>query len=292
MKPAPFEYYAPGSLGEALELMAGLGEHARLLAGGQSLVPMLSMRLARPAAIVDLNGVPELAYHRVEGDDLVVGALCRHRDIELEPEVGRRCQAIAEAVPLIGHIGIRNRGTVVGSIAHADPAAEWPLLAMLLDATASVDGMTGKRQINAANMFKGAFNTALLEGDVITELRFRWPPRQAGSAFVEVARRHGDFALGAAAAVVDLSADGTVRDARVAIAGIEAAPSRLQETESALQGRLPSEEVCAAAAAAAAPLLEPMDDIHAPALYRRTLAQTLIRRAVVTAAARAQRSQS
>jgi aerobic carbon-monoxide dehydrogenase medium subunit len=292
MKPAPFDYHAPRSLGEALELMGALGEQARPLAGGQSLVPMLSMRLARPAAIVDLNGIIELAYHRVEADALVVGALCRHRDIELDPEIERRCQAIAEAVPLIGHIGIRNRGTVVGSIAHADPAAEWPLFAMLLEATICVVGPRGEHHVKARDMFRGAFSTALLEGDVVTEIRFGWPPRGSGSAFVEVARRHGDFALGAAAAIVDLSADDMVREARVAIAGIEPVPTRLGETESALKGRVPSEEVFAAAAAAAIPSLQPVDDVHAPAVYRRGLAETLIRRALVTAAARARSSRS
>ena len=292
MKPAPFEYHAPRSLDEALGLMADLGEQGRPLAGGQSLVPMLSMRLARPAAIVDLNGIPELAYHRIERDVLVVGALCRHRDVELDAEVGVRCQAIGEAVPLIGHIAIRNRGTVVGSIVHADPAAEWPLFAMLLDAVAQIQGHGGARQVASRDLFRGAFTTAVQESELLTEIRFAWPPPSSGSAFVEVARRHGDFALGAAAAVVDLAPDGAVREARVAIAGIEAVPSRLEHAESVLAGRVPTEEACAAAAAAAAADLQPSDDIHAPAAYRRQLAQTLVRRALSLAAARAGRTES
>ena len=287
MKPAPFEYHAPRSLEEALGLMANLGDQARPLAGGQSLVPMLSMRLARPAAIVDLNGIPELAYHRIESDALVVGALCRHRDVELDTEVGVRCQAIGEAVPLIGHIAIRNRGTVVGSIAHADPAAEWPLFAMLLDAVARVEGRRGAREVASGDLFQGAFTTSLDDGELMTEIRFALPPPGSGSAFLEVARRHGDFALGAAAAVVDLAPDGGVRESRVAIAGIEAVPSRLEQAESAITGRVPTAEACAVAAAAAAAGLQPTDDIHAPAAYRRQLAQTLVRRALLLAASRA-----
>src|SRR5256885_884039 len=167
MKPAPFEYHSPRSLEEALGLMASLGDQARPLAGGQSLVPMLSMRLARPAATVDLNGIAELAYHRIESDVLVIGALCRHRDVELDAEVGVRCQAIGEAVPLIGHIAIRNRGTVVGSIAHADPAAEWPLFAMLLDGIAQIQGHGGARQVASRDLFRGAFPPAGQDGEVL-----------------------------------------------------------------------------------------------------------------------------
>ncbi len=292
MKPAPFEYHSPRSLEEALGLMASLGDQARPLAGGQSLVPMLSMRLARPAAIVDLNGIDELSYHRIESDALVIGALCRHRDVELDAEVGVCCQAIGEAVPLIGHIAIRNRGTVVGSIAHADPAAEWPLFAMLLDGIAHVDGPRGARRVASRDLFQGAFSTALDDGELMTEVRFPLPPPSSGSAFLEVARRHGDFALGAAAAVVDLAPDGGVHEARVAIAGIEAVPSRLGVAELAITGKAPTEEACAVAAAAAAAGLHPTDDIHAPADYRRQLAQILVRRALLLAASRAKSTES
>lgn len=289
MKPASFEYHAPRRLDEAVSLLGTFGDRARPLAGGQSLVPMLNMRLARPGAIVDLNGIAALAYHRVEPDMLVVGALCRHRDIELDPAVAGRCAAIADAVPLIGHIGIRNRGTVVGSIAHADPAAEWPALALLLDAVVRIEGPSGGREIPARDFFKGVFTTDLRPGELVVEIRFRWPPAGAGSAFVEVARRHGDFALAAAGAVVDLGADGIVREARVVVAGLDAVPARLARAEAALTGRAPTEEACAAAAAAGAPALNPTGDIHAPAAYRRRLGETLVRRALLLAASRAGR---
>lgn len=289
MKPAPFEYHAPTKLGDAVSLLSALGDQGRPLAGGQSLVPMLNMRLVRTGAIVDLNGIAALAYHRVERDILVVGALCRHRDIELDPAILVGCAAIADAVPLIGHIGIRNRGTVVGSIAHADPAAEWPALALLLDAVVRIEGPSGGREIPARDFFKGVFTTDLRPGELVVEIRFRWPPAGAGSAFVEVARRHGDFALGAAGAVVDLGADGIVREARVVVAGLDAVPTRLARAEAALTGRAPTEEACAAAAAAGAPALNPTGDIHAPAAYRRRLGETLVRRALLLAASRAGR---
>jgi carbon-monoxide dehydrogenase medium subunit len=289
MKPAPFEYHAPTKLGDAVSLLSALGDRGRPLAGGQSLVPMLNMRLVRTGAIVDLNGITALAYHRVERDILVVGALCRHRDIELDPAILIGCAAIADAVPLIGHIGIRNRGTVVGSIAHADPAAEWPALAVLLDGVVNVEGPSGGREIPARDFFKGVFTTDLRPGELVVEVRFRLPRAGAGSAFVEVARRHGDFALAAAGAVVDLGADGMVREARVVVAGLDAVPARLAAAEAALTGRAPTEEACAAAAAAGAPALNPTGDIHAPAAYRRRLGETLVRRALLLAASRAGR---
>ena len=265
MKPARFDYHAPTELAEAVRLMSELGDQARPLAGGQSLVPLLNMRLARPAAVVDLNRISSLAYHRVGDQALVVGALCRHRDIERDAAVGLRCAAIAEAVPLIGHVGIRNRGTVVGSLAHADPSAEWPLLAVLLEATIRVLGSGGERTIPARTFFTGLFSTDLRPGEIVVEARFPWPPEGAGSAFVEIARRHGDFALGAAGAVVRVASDGTIEAARLAFAGFSTIPVRADEAERALLGRQPSGAEFDAAAQLASGALKPTDDIHATA---------------------------
>ena len=273
MKPAPFEYHAPTDLGEAVCLLAALGEHGRLLAGGQSLMPMLNLRLARPEAIVDLNRITALAYHRLDDETLVIGALCRQREIERDQEVLARCAAIADAIPLIGHIGIRNRGTVVGSLAHADPSAEWPVLAVLLDATLEVEGVAGRRSIAAQDFFKGLFATDLRPGELVVEARFPLPPAGAGSAFIEVARRHGDFALGAAAAVVELAADGSVTAARLALGGFDSVPVRATPDP-----------------AAAAADVHPVDDVHAPAGYRRKLAETLARRALHLAEQRARKA--
>jgi carbon-monoxide dehydrogenase medium subunit len=272
MKPAPFEYHAPTEVAEAVRLLAALGENGRPLAGGQSLMPMLNLRLARPDAIVDLNRITALAYHRLEGDTLVIGALCRQREIERDAQVLARCPAIADAVPLIGHIGIRNRGTVVGSLAHADPSAEWPALAVLLDATLEVEGAGGRRSIAARDFFKGLFATDLRPDELVVEARFPLPPAGAGSAFVEVARRHGDFALGAAAAMVTLAGDGSVSAARLAFGGFDSVPLRVTPDP-----------------VAAAAEVHPVDDIHAPASYRRRLAQTLARRALELAEARARK---
>jgi len=273
MKPAPFEYHAPTDLGEAVRLLAALGEHGRVLAGGQSLMPMLNLRLARPEAIVDLNRITTLAYHRLDGETLVIGALCRQREIERDREVLARCEAIADAIPLIGHIGIRNRGTVVGSLAHADPSAEWPVLAVLLDATLEVESAAGRRSIAARDFFRGLFATDLRPGELVVEARFPLPPAGAGSAFIEVARRHGDFALGAAAAVVELAADGSVTAARLALGGFDSVPVR-----------------AAPDPAAAAADVHPVDDVHAPASYRRKLAETLARRALELAEQRARKA--
>jgi aerobic carbon-monoxide dehydrogenase medium subunit len=270
MKPAPFEYHAPTEVAEAIRLLAAFGENGRPLAGGQSLMPMLNLRLARPKAIVDLNRITTLAYHRLVGNTLVIGALCRQRDIERDQQVLARCAAIADAVPLIGHIGIRNRGTVVGSLAHADPSAEWPVLAVLLDATLEVEGSAGRRSIAAKDFFKGLFATDLKPGELVVEARFPLPPAGTGSAFVEVARRHGDFALGAAAAVVTLAPDGSVATARLALGGFDSVPIRATPDPDKVASEV-----------------HPVDDIHAPASYRRKLAQTLARRALQLAEQRA-----
>lgn len=270
MKPPPFEYQAPTEIGEAVQLLASLGENGRPLAGGQSLMPMLNLRLARPHTVVDLNRINGLAYHRLEGETLVIGALCRQRDIERDQQVLRRCAAIADAIPLIGHVGIRNRGTVVGSLAHADPAAEWPLLAVLLDATLEVDGVDGRRSIPASRFFQGLFATDLKPGELVLEARFPLPAAGVGTAFVEVARRHGDFALGAAAAMITLAPDGSVAESRLALGAFDSVPVRT----------VPDPE-------AAATAVHPVDDIHATAHYRRKLARTLAGRALELAARRA-----
>ncbi len=287
MKAAPFEYHAPRELAEAFALLARYGPEARPLAGGQSLVPMLNLRLARPAAMVDLNRISELAYHRSDAGGLVAGALCRHRDVELDAAAMARCAVIADALPLVGHVAIRNRGTVVGSIAHADPAAEWPALALLLEATITVAAERGRRELPALEVFTGFFATALEPGELALEARFPWPRPGVGSAFVEVARRHGDFALVAAGALLELEPDRRVREARLVLAGVAPTPLRAERAELALVGQAATEEAFADAAAQAAQGLEPADDIHAPAVYRRRLAETLARRALLKALARA-----
>jgi carbon-monoxide dehydrogenase medium subunit len=283
MKPAPFDYAAPTELEEAIELLGRHGPEARPLAGGQSLVPLLNFRLARPSLVVDLNRIESLAYNRASDGALVVGALCRQRDLELDPEVMRRCPAIADALPLIGHVAIRNRGTIVGSLAHADPAAEWPALALLLDATIRIAGAGGEREVAARDFFTGVFATDLRPGELAVEAILPWPPPAAGSAFVEVARRHGDFALVGAGAQLEMSPDRTIKDARIVLSGVAATPVRASAAETALKDQRADNDAFAAAATTAAESLQPADDIHAPAGYRRRVAQALVKRALLKA---------
>jgi carbon-monoxide dehydrogenase medium subunit len=283
MKPAPFDYSAPTELEGAIQLLGRHGPEARPLAGGQSLVPLLNFRLARPSMVVDLNRIESLAYNRASDGALVVGALCRQRDLELDPEVMRRCPAIADALPLIGHVAIRNRGTIVGSLAHADPAAEWPALALLLEATIRIAGAGGEREVAARDFFTGVFATDLRPGELAVEATLPWPPPAAGSAFVEVARRHGDFALVGAGALLEMSPDRTIKDVRIVLSGVAATPVRASEAETALEGQRADNDAFAAAATTAAEGLQPADDIHAPAGYRRRAAQALVKRALLKA---------
>jgi aerobic carbon-monoxide dehydrogenase medium subunit len=271
MKPAPFAYHAPADVEGALGLLAGLGEGARPLAGGQSLMPLLNLRLVRPEALVDLNSIAELAYHHLEDGALVVGALCRQRELELDRAVTGRCAAVADALPLIGHVGIRNRGTVVGSLAHADPSAEWPVLAVLLDATIVVASAGGaRRSVRAGDWFTGVFSTDLRPGELAVQARIPMPGPRTGTAFVEVARRHGDFALGAAAALVRLDGAGGVAESRLVLGGFDSVPVAATPEPAAVGAEI-----------------NPVDDVHATAAYRRKLAAALAGRALELARRRA-----
>src|SRR5581483_2961778 len=266
VKPAPFEYERPESLGEAVGLLAEHGEEAKLLAGGQSLVPLLALRLASPSVLIDLNGVRELDHLRLEGDRLAIGAMTRHRDVEEMAELRTRCPMLVEGVSLIGHVTIRNRGTVGGSLAHADPAAEWPSLVLALEGEIDATGPEGVRTIPAEEFFETYFTTALAPDEIVSEVRLRIPesPR-VGSCFLELARRHGDFALAG------------VRDRAVRSSG----------AESVLVGARPDAEVFAEAAEAIDPEIEPVSDIHGTSEYRRHLAKVLVRRALALATERA-----
>lgn len=288
MKPPPFEYVAPETLEEAVEALARHGEEAKLLAGGQSLVPLMALRLASPGVLVDLNRVSELAYVRREPDGLAVGAMTRQRDVEALPGLEDECAMLAEAIALVGHVAIRNRGTVGGSLAHADPAAEWPALALALDAECEVRGPGGARTVAAADLFETYFTTTLAPDEILTEVRLRLPRGRVGSAFVELARRHGDFALAGTGAVLWLDDEGAVEDARVVLIGVKDTAVRSGAAEAALRGERPTDARIAEAAAAVGADIEPVSDVHATADYRRHLAVVLTRRALETARARAE----
>ncbi len=282
MKPAPFDYAAPESVEETLALLAEYGADAKLLAGGQSLMPLLNMRLARPAVIIDLNRVAALDYVKAADGEVRIGALVRQRAAERSPVVAQHLPLVSDALQWVGHPQIRNRGTIGGSLAHADPSAELPAVAAALGATFVVAGSDGERTLASEDFFQGYLSTAIGATEVLTEVRFPAMAADQGWAFVEIARRHGDFALVGAAAVVH-AADGRLRDVRLAFTGVGPTPVRIAEAEAALEGRALDDRVLADVARLVSDRLEPESDIQASAAYRKHVAGVLARR-VLTAA--------
>jgi carbon-monoxide dehydrogenase medium subunit len=289
MKPAPFDYYDPKTVDEAVALLREHEPDAKVLAGGQSLVPLLNMRLARPAFLVDLNRVEGLDYIRRENGHVAIGAMTRQRAIERSELVATAQPLLHAATRMIAHPQIRNRGTIGGSIAHADPAAEYPAVALALDAELVVAGPEGERVIKAGDLFVTYLTTALGPAEVLTEVRVPVLPERTGWAFHEVARRHGDFALAGAAVIVTLGARGLCESARVALFGVAPTPVRARAAEEALVDETPSDALFEVAAQRATRGLdEVLSDVHATAEFRRHLAQVMTRRALTEAAARAQ----
>lgn len=292
MKPAPFEYWAPSSVDEAVKLLAGFEDpaDAKLMAGGQSLMPLLNLRLAQPAHVVDLAGVSELGAIGHDGDVLTIGAMCRQRVAERSSVVAEACPLMVEALLQVGHPAIRNSGTVGGSLAHADPAAELPTVALCLDADLVARGPGGERVIPAGEFFTGFLETALADDEVLTAVRIPAAQRGSGAAFEEVARRHGDFAMAGVAASVRLDGD-TIAEARLAVSGVGLAPVRAVEAQEALIGRAPTEDAFDAAARATSAALNPASDLHASSAYRKHVAGVLVRRALRSATTRARENQ-
>ena len=286
MKPAPFAWHDPRSLEEALHLLATLG-NARLLAGGQSLMPMLALRVALPDHLIDLNRVPGLAGVERVGDALRIGAMTRQRDIEEHPLVRRHLPVLAEALRLTGHRQTRNRGTIGGSLCHLDPAAEQVAVAAALDAVLEVRGPGGAREVLIHDFPAGFMTPALAPEEMLVAVRLPLPPEGHGAGFVEFARRHGDYAIVAAAAILVVE-EGRIARASLTLGGVAAGPLRLRAAEAALTGRVPGDAAFREAAAGCA-AIEAMSDPQAPAWYRRRLAATLVRRALALAAERAGR---
>lgn len=282
MKPAPFEYHRAYSPPEVVELLVELGEDAKILAGGQSLVPMMNFRLARPSALIDINPVSGLDYIRREGDELCVGALTRHRALETSIASGVRdgFDLLPRAARWIGHYPIRSRGTVGGSIAHSDPTAEWCILARLFDATIVVFGKDGTRSVPASDWFTGFLTTAAEPTDLVVETRFR-RPRKYG-ALTEYSRRRGDFAIAATAVAFDV-VDNRCRDVSIVLGGVASEPLRLPAAEALVEGAAPSEATWAEAARNAAATIKPSSDLHGDENYRRHLVDTLTKRAFAEA---------
>jgi aerobic carbon-monoxide dehydrogenase medium subunit len=288
MKPAPFEYYAPRSVDETLGLLGNFGDEAKLLAGGQSLVPLLALRLAQPTVLIDLNGVHELDYIREDADALTIGAMTRHRTLERSAPARSRCPMLPAALEWVGHPQIRNRGTIGGSLAHADPAAELPALAAALDATFTIVSATGsKRTVTSDDFFVTYLTTALGTDELLTEVTFPVLSTGTGWAFTEVARRHGDFALVGVAAVISLDGTDACTAARIALFGVGETPVRSSHAEQALLHRKLDEQAIADAASEVVNNIDPPGDIHASAAYRRYVATNLVRSALTEAAGRA-----
>jgi CO/xanthine dehydrogenase FAD-binding subunit len=293
MKPARFDYYAPQSLDEAISLLSQHGGDARVLAGGQSLMPMMAMRLARPPVVVDINRIGALEHiTSTDGGGLNIGALTRERAVELSDVVAQRFPMLSDMVPHIGHFQIRNRGTVGGSIAHADPSAEWPAFAIASDAQIVLQSSAGSREVSAEDFFITYFTTAVETGEMVTEVRLPGSGAGWGWGFEEVCRRHGDFAMTGAFTRVHLDGNGACDDSRIVIFGVGGTPVRVESAEAALRGsngEMPSLEQVAAAVSDA---LDPDSDIHASALYRKEVSGVMARRALVGAFRRARGEES
>jgi aerobic carbon-monoxide dehydrogenase medium subunit len=282
VKPTPFEYHRVYTPEDAVATLNELGDDAKILAGGQSLAPMMNFRLARPTALVDVNPIPGLDYIRRDGDELGVGALTRHRSMELctDPGVLDGFSLLPRAARWIGHYPIRSRGTVGGSIAHADPTAEWCLLARLYDAYVVLLGPDGHRREPSADWFTGFLTTTTAPDEMVVEIRFTRP--RGYGALTEYARRRGDFAIAAVAVAFDIL-DGRCRDVSIVLGGVASTPLRASEAESLAEGAPATEQTWRAVARAAAAGIDPPADLNGDAHYRRRLVETLTARAFAEA---------
>jgi aerobic carbon-monoxide dehydrogenase medium subunit len=285
MKPPAFAYERPSSLEAALTALGRHGEDAKVLAGGQSLIAMLNLRLVSPKRVIDAGRLSELDYIRVEGGELAIGALARHNAVLHSQQVAEHWPLIAEAYRFVSHHAIRNRGTLGGNLCHADPASELPVVALLLDATMVLKSSAGERRVRASDFFKGPFETATRADELLTEVRFPTQPKGHGYAFDEVSQRHGDFALVAAGCTLAV-ADGVCRAVWLGYAGVGPHALRVPEVEAALAGQPATTASFAKAAATAAEHVRPTSDVHADAAYRRDLVRALTSRVLAAALAR------
>lgn len=282
-----FEYVAPGSLGEAVSLLEKHGDRAKILAGGHSLIPMMKLRLASPEFVIDIGKIPELAYIKEDTNVLRIGALATHCTVETSPAVSGRCRALAEAAGLIGDVQVRNKGTIGGSLAHADPAADYPASILAFDATIVALGPNGEREIPASQFFLDMMTTALKPDEVIQEIRVPIRSGRTGSAYLKMAQKASGFAICGAAAVVQLDGSGALSQVAVGITGVGSRAYRATETEKELRGQKPTADALKKAAQKAADEVVALADIHASADYRLDLARIYARRALEKAIERA-----
>jgi carbon-monoxide dehydrogenase medium subunit len=287
VKPVAFDYIAAHSIEAAISALSAAGGNAKILAGGQSLIPMLNFRLIRPSLLIDINSVPGLAFIEATGGAVRVGALTRHYTLETSPLVKMQLPILQEAMRHVAHLAVRNRGTIGGSLSHADPAAELPMLAMLLDARLRVRSAKGRRLVNARDFFVGLLTTDLAEDEIVTDVEFPKLAPGTGWAFEEVARRAGDFAL-AAVGVTLQKRDARCEQVRIGMMGIGETPLRSAEAEALLSGSVVNDDLIDEAVACIRANIKPNTDIHASADYRRHLVGALARRTIKAAWRRAQ----
>jgi aerobic carbon-monoxide dehydrogenase medium subunit len=285
MKPPAFAYERPTSVEGALAALARHGHEAKLLAGGQSLMVMLNLRLLAPKTVIDVNRLKDLDYVRFDGGELAIGALTRHNTVLRSRAVAEHCPLMVEAYRFVSHHAIRNRGTLGGNLCHADPASELPVVALLLDAIMVLKSSAGERRVPAAEFFKGPFETATRPDELLTEVRFPTQPEGQGYAFDEVSQRHGDFAIVAAGCTLAVE-DGVCRAVRLGYGGVGPHALRVVEAEAALAGQQATAENFAKAAATAAEHVRPTSDVHADEAYRRDLVRGLTTRVLAAALAR------
>lgn len=289
MKPAPFDYYAPTSIDEALDLLAQLGYDGKILAGGQSLIPTMNFRMSQPAALVDLNRIAELFYVRPADDGgLLIGTMTRDTTVDLDPLVQERAPLINETMPHIGHVQIRNRGTFGGSLTHADPAAQLPAISLALDARCRVRSKDGERWIAASEFYYGPFMPAIEPHEMLVEVAVPPMPAHTGWSYQQFSRQHGSQALVGVAVMVTLGRRGRCRDVRIALLGVGETVLLASEGRELLVGEKPTPELLQAVAEKVVSAdIDPGSDIHASADYRRHLTNTLTRRALSVACERA-----
>ena len=286
MKPAAFDYIAPNSLEAAVEAIAAANGDGKVLAGGQSLMPLLNFRMTRPSVVVDLMHIPGMCFIELRGNAVAIGAMTRHADLEFSDLVASKLPVMAAAMRHVAHLAIRNKGTIGGSLSHADPAAELPMLAVFYGATIKVQGSNGRREIAAEDFFVSALTNCLDPDEIVFEIDFPVLASHAGWAFEEVARRFGDFALACIAVSFEVL-DDRIADARVAVMGVADTPRRLREAEQALKGARRAPEAAAGFAEIVRSCLSPPSDIHVSAEYRKNLIGALAERAFTTAWTRA-----
>ncbi|MBM4330689.1 MAG: xanthine dehydrogenase family protein subunit M [Deltaproteobacteria bacterium] len=283
MKPSAFEYFTPATVTEAIGLLERYGEEAKVLAGGQSLIPMMNFRVARPKVLVDINQVKDLDYIREEKDELVIGGLTRERAVEVSPLVQKKCPILSEAISYIGHLPIRTRGTMGGSLVHADPTAEIPVVVSALEGKMKVAGPSGERLLGADEFFVTYLTSALDPLEILVEVRIPTLPPNTGWSFMEFNRRYGDFGIVSVAALLFMGDKERCQKASLALGGVGPTPLRTRKAEKLLAGQVITDALIAKAGIQASQETEPESDYHASAEYRRNLARVFTQRSLTEA---------